>query len=102
MFLPLNKDQLRVLQSEIVATDEPSRHSRRAGGGGRHYHGGGGGPGGLFGGMMGGLFGRRRSSRLLAVLTGCVFAVERRCGDPGRNAAASAPSCEQQFGQMAV
>jgi hypothetical protein len=91
-----------VLQSEIVATDEPSRHSRHAGDGGRHYDGGGGGPGGLCGGMMGGLFGRRQSSNLLAVFTDCLFAVEHRCGDPGRNAAASAPSCEQQFGQMAV
>jgi len=67
----LNKNQLKALQSEIVASqlasandpdDEPSRHSRYAGGGGRHYHGGGGGggaPGGLLGGMIGGLLGRR-------------------------------------------
>jgi hypothetical protein len=64
----LNKNQLKALQSEIVATqvasadtsdDEPSYRARHSGGGGRHYHGGGGGGGGLIGGVIGGLFGRR-------------------------------------------
>src|ERR1700722_19442480 len=62
----LNNNQLKALQSEIVATrvasndasDDEPHHSYRSGGGGRHYRGGGGGPGAFFGGMMGGLFRR--------------------------------------------
>jgi hypothetical protein len=62
----LNNNQLRALQSEIVAnrvasndvSDDEPHHSYHSGGGGRHYRGGGGGPGALFGGMMGGLFRR--------------------------------------------